>query len=134
MQDDREQLAQLAFEVFNVSGLFFADQALLSLFAVGKSTGLVIDFGHTKTGMALSRSLRSLQQLICLIAMSQMPGILLARPICCSTKLMPHHPPSAVHRRRVDGGGRSAVPAVGAAAAVRGPGRDAAPAATACCT
>jgi Actin len=49
-QDDREQLAQLAFEVFNVSGLFFADQALLSLYAVGKSTGLVIDFGHTKTG------------------------------------------------------------------------------------
>ena len=49
-QDDREQLAQLAFEVFNVSGLFFADQALLSLYAVGKSTGLVVDFGHTKTG------------------------------------------------------------------------------------
>ena len=49
-QDDREQLAQLAFEVFNVSGLFFADQALLSLYSVGKSTGLVIDFGHTKTG------------------------------------------------------------------------------------
>ena len=49
-QDDREQLAQLAFEVFNVSGLFFADQALLSLYSVGKSTGLVVDFGHTKTG------------------------------------------------------------------------------------
>ena len=49
-QDDREQLAQLAFQVFNVSGLFFADQALLSLYSVGKSTGLVIDFGHTKTG------------------------------------------------------------------------------------
>jgi Actin len=50
LQDDREQLAQLAFEVFNVSGLFLADQALLSLYSVGKSTGLVVDFGHTKTG------------------------------------------------------------------------------------
>ena len=50
LQDDREQLAQLAFEVFNVGGLFFADQALLSLYSVGKSTGVVVDFGHTKTG------------------------------------------------------------------------------------
>lgn len=49
-QDDREQLAQLAFEGFNVTGLFFADQTLLSLYSVGKSTGVVVDFGHTKTG------------------------------------------------------------------------------------
>ena len=26
LQEEREQLAQIAFEVFNVSGLFFADQ------------------------------------------------------------------------------------------------------------
>lgn len=52
-REDREQLAQLAFEVFNVTGLFFADQALLSLFSVGKSTGLVVDLGHTKTDVSV---------------------------------------------------------------------------------
>lgn len=35
-----------------MTGLFFADQALLSLFSVGKSTGLVVDLGHTKTGVS----------------------------------------------------------------------------------
>ncbi len=43
-------MAQLAFEVFNVSGLFFADEPVLSLYAVGKSSGLVVDIGHETTG------------------------------------------------------------------------------------
>lgn len=44
-------MAQLAFEVFNVSGLYFADEPVLSLYAVGKSSGLVVDIGHETTGV-----------------------------------------------------------------------------------
>ncbi|KAK9820164.1 hypothetical protein WJX72_006966 [[Myrmecia] bisecta] len=49
---DRERLTQLMFEEFNVSGLFLCDQAVLSLYAIGKLTGCVIDFGHGKTDIA----------------------------------------------------------------------------------
>jgi len=45
---EREDLCQLMFEVFNVSGLFFCDQAVLSLYACGKPTGCVVDIGHGK--------------------------------------------------------------------------------------
>ena len=38
------------FETFNVAGLFIADEPVLSLYAHGKLTGCVIDFGHGKTG------------------------------------------------------------------------------------
>ena len=50
LQVDRETAAQLMFETFNVAGLFIADQPVLSLYAHGKLTGCVIDFGHGKTG------------------------------------------------------------------------------------
>lgn len=50
LQGDREQLAQVAFEAFNVAGLYFADQAALALYSTGKSSGLVVDIGHEKTG------------------------------------------------------------------------------------
>lgn len=62
-------MAQLAFEVFNVSGLFFADEPVLSLYAIGKSSGLVVDIGHETTGApsppahALAHSHASLQRL-----------------------------------------------------------------------
>lgn len=49
-QADRERLAQMLFERFNLNGLFLADQAVLSLYAVGKTTGLVVDLGHGKAG------------------------------------------------------------------------------------
>lgn len=55
LQVDREQLAQVAFEAFNVTGLYFADQAVLSLYSIGKSSGLVVDIGHEKTGTTLWR-------------------------------------------------------------------------------
>ncbi|PNH11787.1 Actin-related protein 7 [Tetrabaena socialis] len=45
---DRETMAQLMFEVFNVTGLFVQDQAVLSLYAVGRTNGLVVDVGHDK--------------------------------------------------------------------------------------
>lgn len=52
-RDVRERMAQLAFEVFNVEGLFFADEPVLALYSVGKSSGLVVDIGHDTTGVAL---------------------------------------------------------------------------------
>ncbi len=53
-QADRERLAQMLFERFNLNGLFLADQAVLNLYAVGKTTGLVVDLGHGKAGAPLS--------------------------------------------------------------------------------
>lgn len=50
IQADREQLTQLMFEEFNMAGFFLCDQPVLSLYAVGKITGAVIDIGHAKTG------------------------------------------------------------------------------------
>ncbi len=50
MQADREQLTQLAFEEFNMTGFFLCDQPVLSLYSVGKITGTVVDLGHCKTG------------------------------------------------------------------------------------
>ena len=49
---DRERLAQLAFERFNVAGLFVADAPVLALYAVGKTSGVVVDAGHDKTDVA----------------------------------------------------------------------------------
>jgi actin-related protein len=53
VQADREQLTQLAFEEFNMTGFFLCDQPVLSLYSVGKITGTVVDLGHCKTGMFL---------------------------------------------------------------------------------
>ncbi len=47
-KSDREQMAQLFFEVFNVDGLYTQDQATLSLYAVGRLSGCVVDVGHGK--------------------------------------------------------------------------------------
>ena len=38
------------FEEFNMTGFFLCDQPILSLYAVGKITGVVVDIGHAKTG------------------------------------------------------------------------------------
>lgn len=45
---DRERLVQMAFERFNVTGLFVQDQASLALYAAGKLSGCVVDLGHGK--------------------------------------------------------------------------------------
>ncbi|KAK9805370.1 hypothetical protein WJX73_007756 [Symbiochloris irregularis] len=50
---DRERLTQLAFEEFNVDGLFLCDAPVLALYAVGKVTGCVVDIGHEKTDVAV---------------------------------------------------------------------------------
>ncbi|KAG2446435.1 hypothetical protein HYH02_008427 [Chlamydomonas schloesseri] len=45
---DRETMTQLMFETFNVNSLFCQDQAVLSLYATGRTSGLVVDIGHDK--------------------------------------------------------------------------------------
>ena len=46
----REQLVQLMFETFNVSGFYASEQAVLSLYAVGRISGCTLDIGHGKIG------------------------------------------------------------------------------------
>lgn len=48
----REQLVQLMFESFNVSGFYASEQAVLSLYAVGRISGCTVDIGHGKIDIA----------------------------------------------------------------------------------
>jgi actin-related protein len=42
-------MAQIMFETFEVPNIYFAKQAVMSLYSIGKSTGLVIDSGDGDT-------------------------------------------------------------------------------------
>ncbi|KAL6508630.1 Actin-related protein 7 [Orobanche gracilis] len=44
----REQLVQLMFEKFNISGFYASEQAVLSLYAVGSISCCTVDVGHGK--------------------------------------------------------------------------------------
>ncbi|CAL1361550.1 unnamed protein product [Linum trigynum] len=48
----KEQLVQLMFETFNVSGFYASEQAVLSLYAVGRISGCTVDIGHGKIDIA----------------------------------------------------------------------------------
>lgn len=48
-KENREKLAQIMFETFNVSGLYIQDQAVLSLYAYGKTDGIVVDLSDSYT-------------------------------------------------------------------------------------
>eukprot|EP01018_Ginkgo_biloba_P002499 Gb_02989 [translate_table: standard] len=48
----REQLVQLMFETFNVTGFYASEQAVLSLYAVGRISGCAVDVGHGKIDLA----------------------------------------------------------------------------------
>ncbi|XP_048426321.1 actin-related protein 7-like isoform X2 [Pyrus x bretschneideri] len=48
----REQLVQLMFETFNTSGFYASEQAVLSLYAVGRISGCTVDIGHGKIDIA----------------------------------------------------------------------------------
>ncbi|KAL9162768.1 hypothetical protein ABFS82_07G115300 [Erythranthe guttata] len=48
----REQLVQLMFEKFNISGFYASEQAVLSLYAVGRISGCTVDIGHGKLDIA----------------------------------------------------------------------------------
>uniref|UniRef100_A0A7S3QR50 Uncharacterized protein n=1 Tax=Dunaliella tertiolecta TaxID=3047 RepID=A0A7S3QR50_DUNTE len=50
---ERELMAQLMFEHFNVNGLYFQDQATLALYALGMLSGMVIDIGHGKVDVSV---------------------------------------------------------------------------------
>lgn len=47
----RERMVQTMFETFNVNGLYAVEQAVLSLYAVGRITGVAIDAGHGKIAL-----------------------------------------------------------------------------------
>lgn len=49
---DRERLAALAFERFNVASLFVADAPVLALYALGRLSGTVVDIGHDGVAVA----------------------------------------------------------------------------------
>lgn len=48
-KDRREQLTEIMFEKYNVPAFFLVKNAVLSAFANGRSTGLVVDSGATHT-------------------------------------------------------------------------------------
>lgn len=47
---------QLMFETFNISGFYSSEQAVLSLYAVGRISGCTVDIGHGKIGMCTNVS------------------------------------------------------------------------------
>ena len=48
-KENREKMAEIMFEIFNVHGLYIAVQAVLSLYYAGKFTGMSIDSGEGVT-------------------------------------------------------------------------------------
>jgi actin-related protein len=42
---NREKMTQICFETFNVPALYTASQSILSLYASGRTTGIVVDIG-----------------------------------------------------------------------------------------
>jgi len=45
-ESDREKMAELMFETFNVPAYFVSSQSVLSLFSTGYTSGVVVDSGH----------------------------------------------------------------------------------------
>lgn len=52
-RDAREKMVQCMFEDLNVPAVFLAKNAVLSSFALGRQTSLVVDMGHEGTVGAL---------------------------------------------------------------------------------
>ena len=50
-KENRQKIAQIMFESFNVPGLYIINPAVLSLFGVGKFTGIVMDSGDGGTSI-----------------------------------------------------------------------------------
>jgi actin-related protein len=54
-RSDRECLTQMLFETFNVRGCYLLDSSVASLYASGKTDGVVVDVGHTGTNVVQVR-------------------------------------------------------------------------------
>jgi len=48
-KSERERYCEIMFEKFNVPGFYISPSPLLSLYASGRTDGLVVDFGHSTT-------------------------------------------------------------------------------------
>ena len=44
-EKNRAKMTQIMFETFNTPAMYVANQAVLSLYASGRNTGIVLDFG-----------------------------------------------------------------------------------------
>ena len=53
---NRENMTKIMFETFNVPAMFVAIQALLSLYATGRSTGMVLDSDSTRDSLSPMQS------------------------------------------------------------------------------
>ena len=61
---NREKITQIMFETFNTPALYVAIQAILSLYASGRTTGIVLDSGHGLTQIASICENQALQNAI----------------------------------------------------------------------
>ena len=50
-RSDQERATRILFEYINVPGMFLLDQPVAALYGAGVTSGLVVDIGHTTTGI-----------------------------------------------------------------------------------